>query len=123
MPAGLVVRLEDNEMCIWTRACTAVSLLTVLCAGAASAEMSVYYRAGSWDAFSGPGAAGRPVCGIGSTNPTDNRSFSLRFEVGGDTVTFEAKKPTWNIPNGTSIPVVMQIGLDTPWTLQGVGNG
>ena len=85
--------------------------------------MSVYYHTGSWDAFSGPGADGKPVCGIGSTNPVDNRSFSLRFAIGGDSVTFQAKKPNWNIPAGTQLPVVVQIGLDTPWNLQGTGNG
>src|SRR6516162_6366759 len=45
-------------------------------AGPAGAEMSVYYHIGSWDAFSGPGADGNMVCGIGSTNPVDNHSFS-----------------------------------------------
>ena len=85
--------------------------------------MSVYYHAGSWDAFSGPGTDGKPVCGIGSTNPVDNRSFSLRFTIGGDSVMFQAKKPSWNIPAGTQLPVVVQIGLDTPWNMQGIGNG
>ncbi|HEX3399774.1 MAG TPA: hypothetical protein VHT74_05565 [Acetobacteraceae bacterium] len=101
----------------------AASLFTVLFAGAASADMTVYYHVGSWDAFSGPGDNGTQVCGIGSTNPVDNRSLSLRFQIGGDTVTLQAKKPTWSIPAGTQLPVVMQIGLETPWNLQGVGNG
>jgi hypothetical protein len=101
----------------------AASLFTVLCAGTASAEMTVYYRAGGWDAFQGPGDNGKPICGVGITNPADNRSFSLRFQIGGDTMTMQAKKPNWNIPEGTQIPVVMQIGLDTPWNLQGVGHG
>jgi hypothetical protein len=101
----------------------AASLFTVLCTGAASAEMTVYYRAGGWDAFQGPGDNGKPICGVGITNPADNRSFSLRFQIGGDTMTMQAKKPSWNIPEGTQMPVVMQIGLDTPWNLQGVGHG
>ena len=63
------------------------------------------------------------VCGIGSTNPVDNHSISLRFAIGGDSVLFQAKKPNWSIPAGTQLPVVVQIGLDTPWNLQGVGNG
>jgi hypothetical protein len=98
-------------------------LLTVLCCGTASAQMHVYYHQGSWDAFSGPTADGRQVCGVGSTNPTDNRSFSLRFDIGGDTVSFQAKKPSWNIPANTQIPVVMQLGLDAPWNMQAAGNG
>ena len=85
--------------------------------------MSVYYHVGSWDAFSGQGTDGKTVCGVGSTNPVDNRSFSLRFPIGGDTVMFQAKKPSWNIPADTQIPVVVQIGLDAPWNVQATGNG
>ena len=55
--------------------------------------MSVYYHAGNWDAFSGPGADGKMVCGIGSTNPADSHSFSLRFTIGGDdTVMFAGQE-------------------------------
>jgi hypothetical protein len=53
----------------------------------------------------------------------DDRSFSLRFAIGGDSVAFQAKKPNWSIPAGAQLPVVVQIGLDTPWDLQRVGNG
>jgi hypothetical protein len=105
------------------RAGLAVSLFTILCAGTASAAMTVYYHAGAWDAFSGPGDEGKPVCGVGITNPADNRSFSLRYVIGSQNVIFEAKKPSWNIPAGTQIAVVLQIGLETPWNLQGVGDG
>ena len=89
----------------------------------AAADMKVYYHVGSWDAFSGPGDDGKPVCGVGSTNPTDQRSFSIRYAVGGDTTLFQVKKPTWNIPQGTQITAVMQLGLEAPWNLQAVGNG
>jgi hypothetical protein len=89
----------------------------------AAAEMTVYYHVGGWDAFSGPGVDGKPVCGIGSTNSADASSFSLRFQIGGEVILFEAKKPGWSIPAGTAIPVVMQIGLDTPWSLQATGDG
>ena len=91
--------------------------------GPAGADMAVYYHAGGWDAFSGPGDNGKPVCGIGSTNPADNRSFSLRFQIGGENVTFQAKKPTWRMPAGTLFPVVVQIGLNTPFSMMGAGNG
>jgi hypothetical protein len=84
------------------RASLAAAAITVLCGNAAFADnLKTYFHVGSWDAFSGPGADGRPLCGVGSTNPTDNRSFSLRFAVGGDSVLFQVKKPNWNIPSGT----------------------
>lgn len=103
------------------RACLAISAFTVLC-GTASAQMPVYYRAGSWDAFSGTDTSGNTVCGVGTTIPTDNRSLSIRYQIGGDGVLFQAKKPGWNIPAGTQLSVVLQIGLDTPWNMQGTGN-
>jgi hypothetical protein len=63
------------------------------------------------------------VCGVGSTNPVDNRSFSMRVPIGSDNVTLQARKPTWSIPASTELPVVLQIGLDAPWNAQGTGNG
>jgi hypothetical protein len=99
------------------------SILTTLGGVPAMAEVSVYFHTGSWDAFTGNAANGKMVCGIGSTNPMDNHSISIRFEIGGDVVQFQAKKPTWNIPPNTPISVVLQIGLESPWNMQGLGNG
>jgi hypothetical protein len=105
------------------RALLIAAIVTTLSGTSAMAEVSVYYHTGSWDAFTGTAANGKLVCGIGSTNPTDNRSISMRFEIDGDTVQFHAKKPTWNIPPNTPISVVLQIGLESPWSMQGIGNG
>ena len=106
------------------RASLAAAAITILCGNAVFAdELRTYYHVGSWDAFTGPGTDGKPLCGVGSTNPADNRSFSLRFTIGGENVLFQVKKPTWNIPSGTQLPVVMQIGLNTPWNVQGGGDG
>jgi hypothetical protein len=101
----------------------AALLLVGLCGGGATADMKVYYHVGSWDAFSGQDTDGSQVCGVGSTNPADKRAFSIRFKIGGDTVSFQLKKPGWEIPANTQIPVVMQLGLDAPWTMQGNGSG
>jgi len=89
----------------------------------AKAQMTVYYHVGAWDAFDGPGDNGQPLCGIGSRNPADGRAFSLRFQIGGDDMTFTAAKPSWNIPDGTHIQVVVQNGLEQPWTQQAIGKG
>ncbi|MGA8197302.1 MAG: hypothetical protein WB902_28525 [Acetobacteraceae bacterium] len=105
------------------RAGSAIALLMGVLSGPAAADMVVYYRAHGWDAFSGPDENGNSVCGIGMTNAADKRSFSIRFQIGSDIVTFRAKKASWNIPSGTLLPVILQIGLDTPWNMQGVRNG
>jgi hypothetical protein len=114
---------EGNEMRFQLRMSLVAAAITVSCGGTALADMRTYYHVGSWDAFSGPDPDGKQVCGVGSTNPLDNRSFSIRFTVGGNDVLFEVKKPSWNIPSSTQTPVVMQVGLNTPWNVQGGGNG
>ncbi|HVC61466.1 MAG TPA: hypothetical protein VND19_14030 [Acetobacteraceae bacterium] len=103
-----------------------ILLAATLAASIASpawADANVYYHAGGWDAFDGQGANGQPLCGVGSRNPADGRAFSLRFQIGGDEVTFIASKPSWNIPDGAQIPVVVQVGLQRPWSEQAVGSG
>ena len=105
------------------RAILSAWVVTTLSGTCAIARVAVYYHVGSWDAFTGTADDNRPVCGIGSTNPGDKRSISLRVEIGDDTVQFEARKPTWNIPADTPVPVVIQIGLEAPWNMQGTGDG
>jgi hypothetical protein len=98
------------------------ALAIALAPAAAVAQMQTYYHAGAWDAFSGRGDTGGAVCGIGSTNPTDDRRLSIRFDIGGTDTAFSASKPDWSIPPNTHITVVMQIGLNTPWTMQAIGH-
>lgn len=88
-----------------------------------AAQTQVYYHVAGWDAFSGRSSQGGPVCGMESTNPVDNRNLSMRFDIGGANTTFAATKPNWSIPDGTQVVVVMQVGLNTPWTLHGSGYG
>jgi len=89
----------------------------------ARADVTVYYHAGGWDAFDGQTDQGQAFCGVGSHNPADGRTFSLRFVIGGNGVTFIATKPSWHIPDHTDIPVVMQVGLQRPWTEKASGGG
>ena len=100
-----------------------VAVLAVgLAPGAASAQMQTYYHIGAWDAFSGRGDAGGPVCGVGTTNPADRRRLSVRVDIGGNVTTMSAGKPDWTVPDDVHVTVVMQVGLNTPWTLQGTGH-
>ncbi len=90
---------------------------------AARAQLQTYYHAGVWDAFSGRGDAGGPVCGVSTTNPANSRQFSIRYGIGGSTTALTASKPDWSVPENTHVTVVMQVGLNTPWTAQGLGHG
>jgi hypothetical protein len=98
------------------------ALAIVLSPAAAQAQVQTYYHAGAWDAFSGRTNNGGAVCGVGNTNPTDNRRLEIRFDIGGTDTTLSASKPDWSIPANTRVTVVMQIGLNTPWTLQATGH-
>jgi hypothetical protein len=90
---------------------------------AAQAQIQTYYHAGAWDAFSGRNDKGGAVCGIGNTNPADNRRFSIRLDIGSSEPLFSASKPDWTIPDNTRVRVVMQVGLNTPWIEQATGHG
>lgn len=89
----------------------------------AGTDTTMYYHAGGWDAFTGRGDNNHAFCGVGSTNPADGRSLSIRFEIGGDQVIFEARKPGWSIPDGTTVPATMTVGSQTPWVEQATATG
>jgi hypothetical protein len=99
-----------------------VALAITATPAVALAQMQTYYHAGAWDAFSGRGDTGGPVCGVGTTNPADGRRFEVHFAIGGATTILSASKPDWSVPANTRVSVVMQVGLNTPWTMQGTGH-
>ena len=101
----------------------ATILASVAVPAAALAQLQTYYHAGVWDAFSGRNDKGGAVCGIGNTDPSDNRRLAIRFDIGGTDTQFSVSKPGWAIPDKTRITVVMQVGLNPPWTEQGTGHG
>ena len=101
----------------------AIILTSVVAPAAAQSQIQTYYHAGMWDAFSGRNGKSGAVCGISNTDPSDNRRLAIRFDIGGTDTQFSVSKPGWAIPNNTRITVVMQVGLNPPWTEQGTGHG
>ena len=98
------------------------ALATASMPAAAMAQVQTYYHSGAWDAFSGRNDSGGAICGVGTTMSPDQRRFSLSFTIGGADTNFSVSKPDWSIPDNTRITVVMQIGLNTPWTEQATGH-
>ena len=96
-------------------------LLAALGAAPAGAALTTYYHAGSWHVFSGTDATNRLVCGLGTENAQDGRSLTITAVIGAPGLTFRAKKPTWTIPAGTSVPVILHIGRRTAWSFQATG--
>ncbi|HEY0183978.1 MAG TPA: hypothetical protein VGC09_14315 [Rhodopila sp.] len=117
--------MKDHHLRMLAVAAIAVPALAsgIVLSEPAKAEMRTYYHVGAWDAFSGRNDQGGAVCGVGNTNPADNRRLSIRFDIGGTETVFSASKPEWSIPDNTRIRVVMQVGLNTPWTEQATGHG
>ncbi|MDQ2802832.1 MAG: hypothetical protein M3Y41_09155 [Pseudomonadota bacterium] len=95
----------------------------LLLAGPAEAATTIYYRAGSWHAFSGVNGRGELVCGMGTGNPVDGRRLEISYLIGGTRLLFQTSKPTWNIPPGAAVPVVLEVGDSVPWTAQASGRG
>jgi hypothetical protein len=107
------------------RALTAALPLAVLLAAApaAHAQRTVYYQAGAWHAFTDKDAQSAAVCGIATDNPAAPGTLSFTYTIGGDDLTITAAKPSWNIPDGTSVNTSLLIDQGQPWTAQTTGNG
>ncbi|HBK08651.1 MAG TPA: hypothetical protein DDZ81_22830 [Acetobacteraceae bacterium] len=99
------------------------ALMIGLAPATALAQVQAYYHAGAWDAISGRSETGGAVCGISTSAASNMQHFSIRFDIGGTDTTFSSSKPDWLIPDSTHVTVVMQVGLNVPWTLQATGHG
>lgn len=101
----------------------ALPLAVLLGAAPGQAAPNVYYRAGAWHAFTDKDDQGASVCGIATENPSDGRSLTLTYTIGGSDLTFTAAKSSWTIPEGTILEADMQIDGNGPWQAQGDGHG
>lgn len=100
-----------------------VGVCALALAGGAAAATTTYYHSGDWRALSGTDAQNRLVCGMATGNPTDGRSLEIRAVIGDPQLWFTVSKPSWDIPAGTTIPVVLQEPGAVPWTLEAKGQG
>ena len=105
----------------------ALPLLGFGAAGALAADEAVntvvYYRAGNWEAFSGRAVGAGTFCGYSTYFPRDGRGLQVRFRTGGDQMIFRARKPDWQVPEGTRVAVSMQIGPNDPFLTNATGKG
>lgn len=85
------------------------------------ARTVVYDRAGVWEASTGTAGDGGRFCDMRSSSHADGHGLEIRFRIGGDGLLFRAHKPGWSIPDGTTMPVVMQIGRNPVWQVSGTG--
>jgi len=97
------------------RRCLAVLLLGLGAAAPDAANTTVYYRAGAWEAFAGRAESGGTFCGISTYFPRDGRGFMIRFRTGDDHMIFRARKPDWQMPEGTSVAISLRVGPNAPF--------
>lgn len=77
---------------------------------------------GGWQAYGGLAEDGKRVCGI-EERGNDGRSIHFKYFDGDDYLTAQIFKDAWSIPKNTSIPMQMQFGAFSPWTIPGLGIG
>ncbi|MDE2580559.1 MAG: hypothetical protein KGL52_02905 [Rhodospirillales bacterium] len=94
----------------WVRHLVGAAAVIGLCTTAAGASVVNYYHAGTWQAFSGRDQAHRLVCGMDTANSADGMRLTLTTVIGADGLFFRLSKPTWKIPKGSAVTVLVQIG-------------
>jgi hypothetical protein len=98
----------------------ALAVAFTLVAGGALAQTRTIGTFGAWEAFGGTSNDGRPVCGV-STSWQDRRYFGIKYWQGREHFTIQLIKPSWQIPQGTRIPVALQFDQQSPWTASATG--
>ena len=101
----------------------AVPLAVLLAIAPAHAQRTVYYQAGAWHAFTDKDAQGTAVCGIATENTSGPGTLAFTYTIGGSDLTIDAAKPSWKIPDGTSIDTSLLIDQGQPWTAPTTGSG
>jgi len=98
-------------------------ILALSCTASTSAVAQVRTIAtrGLWSAFESTGADQRPVCGIATAG--GDRQISISQSAGETGLVIAFDKESWEIPDGTAIPVAIQIDGRNQPGLNGSGSG
>lgn len=124
MLIGCQVIPASSERQNVTRTTLAAALALILGTGLAYADMTTILISGRWAAFGGYGEDGvTPGCGISSYMPVDQRSLLVKWFKGQQTVGIELYKPSWAIPKGVQIDMVLRVDGAEPLTGKGVSVG
>lgn len=99
----------------------ALAAALVACAAPAVAQTTTIAEAGGWRAFAGTTERGTRTCGM-DVRSTDERRFLFQAYEGNNWITARAVSMRWRIPEGTPVPVVIQIGRSI-WQVQATGGG
>ena len=91
-----------------------LALATLMATPAAQAEVTVFSRVGTWQAFGGTNKAGQAVCGVATQG--DGKYIGIKYYRGDDSLTVELSNETWKVTDGTKVSVTMKFDNESPWT-------
>ena len=105
----------------------AAALSAGLVAGSAPGAMAqtrTLAQVGGWTAFGGTLSNGTPTCGVDTSDSATGRHFLIQFAANDrERLSVRAVRNTWQIPQGTSVPVRLSIDAEPGWQATANGRG
>lgn len=89
----------------------------------ARAAVHTFARAGAWRAFSGTADNGQKVCGISAFFAGAERAFMIKYFAGDRDLVIQIEKRSWNVPEGSHVPVRLRFDQYGPWHAAAGGHG
>jgi hypothetical protein len=87
----------------------AAAAISAALVSTASADIRTYYRSGAWENYAGTSDQGRPMCGMSISKRDVSMALHIKWLPG--IIRVMAFKKSWNIPEGTQVPV--ELGFDS----------
>ncbi len=102
-------------------AALAIGLAATAAVAPARADTQTIYTAGVWTLYSGTSNSGRPLCGMKVSDTQGVRTIHIKYFGNDDHLTVQMFKTTWQVPNGTRLPIVMRMDGNSPWRARAFG--
>lgn len=91
----------------------AAACAVTLGATAAQAEVTVFARAGGWEAFGGSSRDGQLVCGVSTKG--GGKWLGVKYFKGDSTLTLQLSNSTWTAKDGLKVAISMRFDSESPW--------
>lgn len=100
----------------------AATIMSLGLVGVAHARITTVFSAGYWNVVEGTTAKNLLMCGITTQNRSGSWIFSIDFFPHAPVLQVELIKDSWQIPENTKIPVILQIGSSRLYTATATGD-
>ncbi len=102
-----------------TRFAAAALALSLAFIPPALAEVTVFAKAGAWEAFGGRTNDGKRVCGISTSG--DDMWLGVKYFAGDDGFTVQLSSSDWKVKDGEKVKITMRFDRLSPWSGAGTG--